>query len=460
MMNIKLSEPKLAFVCSALNVAKNQSVSTIDWNYPLNIVTLKYEPDVLSTFKDSTVLNMYDFLKGPEFEYPKVEHPVEEEGLTCVKVSEKPVYRYYKNGKYMKYQRFSSSGELVVADHFNDSRQRFKREEFTKSGHIHSLIYMNLENNQPKQQLYLRKNGTCYMTKWYKKDGEIEKIILFEDKDTISHVFYSEKELVFYFLKNLIKECSYLFMTCEVELYSLIRTLSSENAPFYKGFIEMNESIELTENEINDMDALCLPSLNRYNEVITKTGSRTSIYYVSEEPFIRKRFVRELMDNVSYNNRLTKMNVNLLNAKWQTKLHLKVSAAIYFEGDLPKQSAGRGRFYWKFKNRKTNKISTAPAQIREISNLEFTVNGLAALRTVLDIQSEIDIYLCAKWDNKYFEEHLNATEEVIDVSEHAGKGLRIKMAEENNYFIIKTADGLKRKIFKKMFASKKLRNDW
>ncbi|HDV0606614.1 TPA: hypothetical protein RHH99_003874, partial [Acinetobacter baumannii] len=124
MMSIK---PNLAFVCSALHIAKKQNVSTIDWNYPLNIVTFKYDPDVSSTFRDSSVLNMYDFLKGPESDASKVDHPVGEEGLTYVKTPEKPIYRYYKNGKYVKYQRFSSAGQLVVTDYFNDSRQRFKR---------------------------------------------------------------------------------------------------------------------------------------------------------------------------------------------------------------------------------------------------------------------------------------------------------------------------------------------
>lgn len=451
MMSIK---PNLAFVCSALHIAKKQNVSTIDWNYPLNIVTFKYDPDVSSTFRDSSVLNMYDFLKGPESDASKVDHPVGEEGLTYVKTPEKPIYRYYKNGKYVKYQRFSSAGQLVVTDYFNDSRQRFKREEYTKSGHVHSLIYMDLETNQPKQQLYLKKDGTCYMTKWYKKDGDIDKIFLFEGRDTIDKVFYSEKELVFYFLKSLINNSDYLFMMSEVEIYSLIRSLP-DTPSFYKGFIEVNQSIDNIEDEINNIDALCLPSMKRYNEVIAKTGPRISIYYVSEEPFIRKRFIRELVDNVPYNNNLIKMHANLSKAEWQPKLNLYVSAKIRFEGKLPKQSEGRGRFYWKLKNRKSNSVSTSAVKIHEVSSLEFAVSGLVSLRTVLDMPSDIDIYLCVEWDNKYFEEKLSVTEGKIDVSnEQASKGWRVKMTEENHHFTIKAAEGLKRKMFKRMSVLK------
>lgn len=50
---------------------------------------------------------MYDFLNVPQPDYSWIEHPIEEAGLTYIKVPEKPVYRYY--GKYVKYQRFSSS---------------------------------------------------------------------------------------------------------------------------------------------------------------------------------------------------------------------------------------------------------------------------------------------------------------------------------------------------------------
>lgn len=453
-MRIKIPEPKLAFVCSALNVAKKQNVSSIDWHYPLNIVTFKYEPDALSTYKESTVINMYDFLKGPEYDYSRIEHPVEEEGLTYVKAPEKPVYRYYENGKYVKYQRFSSSGELVVADYFNDSRQRFKREEYTKSGHVHSLIYMDLETNQPKQQLYLKKDGTCYMTKWYKKDGDIEKIIVFKDRDTIAKVFYSDKELVFYFLKSLINNSDYLLLMSEVKIYSLIRSLP-DTSPFYKGFIEVNQSIDNIEDEISNLDALCLSSLKRYDEVMAKVGPRISIYYVSEEPFIRKRFIRELIGNVPYNNNLIKMHANLLRAEWQPKLNLYVSAVIRFEGKLPKQSEGRGQFYWKLKNRKSNTVSTSPVKIHGISNLEFAVSGLVSLRSVLDMPSDIDFYLCVEWDNKYFEGKLSVTEGKIDVpNEKASKGWRVKMTEEKHHFMIKAAEGFKRKMFKRMSVLK------
>ncbi|MGG4418842.1 alpha-glucosyltransferase N-terminal domain-containing protein [Bacillus subtilis] len=452
MMSIKIPEPKLAFVCSALSVAKKQNVSTIDWNYPLNIVTFNYEPDALLTYKESTVINMYNFLKGPEPDYSRIEHPIEEEGLTYVKVPEKPIYRYYENGKYIKYQRFSSSGELVVADYFNNSRQRFKREEFTKSGHIHSLIYMNLENNQPKQQLYVKKDGTCYMSKWYKDDGEIEKIILF--KDTISQTFQSEKELILYFLKTLINDSNYLLMTSETVMYSLIRSLQSGAFRLFKGFIEVSESIDIVA-EVNDIDAFCLPSLKRYNDVITKTGPRKNIYYVSEEPFIRKRFIRELIDNVPFNNNLIKMRANLSKAEWQAKLNLRVSADVNFEGELPKQSAGRGRFYWKLKNRKNNGVYTFPAQLCEVSNKEFIINGHISLRSALNMQSNIDIYLCAEWDNKYFEEKLNVNEGQVDLKEQVSKGWRIKMAEEKNHLVIIAIEGLKRRVLNHLFASNK-----
>lgn len=93
---------------------------------------------------------MYSYFKGYEAQKDKIEHPVEQEGLTYIQEPNKPVYRYYHNGRYIKYQRFTASGELAVIDYFNENRQRFKREEYDSSGYVHSLMYMDLETNKPK----------------------------------------------------------------------------------------------------------------------------------------------------------------------------------------------------------------------------------------------------------------------------------------------------------------------
>lgn len=64
MMTMKVSTPKLAYVCSGLHAAKKFNINTIDWNYPMEIVTFNHEPNGPSSFKDAAVINMYSYFKG------------------------------------------------------------------------------------------------------------------------------------------------------------------------------------------------------------------------------------------------------------------------------------------------------------------------------------------------------------------------------------------------------------
>lgn len=101
--------------------------------------------------------------------------------------------------------------------------------------------------------------------------------------------------------------------------------------------------------EIGHLDAFVVPSLKRYHDIIKNTGPRTNIYYVSEEPFTRKRFVDKLIDQVPFNNQLKDMNVELLMAEWQSKSDLYLSAKVEFKGCIPPHSVGRHKMYWKLK---------------------------------------------------------------------------------------------------------------
>lgn len=48
---MKVSTPKLAYVCSGLHAAKKFNINTIDWNYPMEIVTFNHEPNGPSSLK-------------------------------------------------------------------------------------------------------------------------------------------------------------------------------------------------------------------------------------------------------------------------------------------------------------------------------------------------------------------------------------------------------------------------
>ncbi|WP_326220154.1 alpha-glucosyltransferase N-terminal domain-containing protein [Bacillus mojavensis] len=455
MMTIKVSHPKLAYVCSGLHSAKKNNINSIDWNYPMDIVTLNHEPNAPSFFKDATVINLYSFFKGPEPQKHKIEHQVEEEGLTHVQEQDKPIFRYYRDGRYIKYQRFTAAGALAVADYFNDNRQRFKREEYDESGYVHSLMYMDLETNKPKQHLFLRADGTCYMTKWYKHNGATEKIIIFDEKDSIESVLYSENELFHYFLSRLINETDYLLLTSEMKIYSMLKLVSAKYSTAYLGFIETNDILDNPEGEINYLDAFVVPSLARYNDTVERTGPRSNIYYVSEEPFARKRFVDKLIDQVPFNNKLKEMNVELLTAEWRSKSDLYLSAKAEFKGEVPAYSLGRNKMYWKLKNKKSGTECTSSALVNREIDLTFTVSGTLRIHSALDDLSTIELYLCSEWDNSFFAANVRVNDKKeIPLTEQNISGWRITLEEENSHLLIHTAEGFRRKLINRLFVKK------
>ncbi|MCY9028981.1 hypothetical protein MOE91_09175 [Bacillus inaquosorum] len=293
------------------------------------------------------------------------------------------------------------------------------------------------------------------MTKWYKNDESTEKIVIFDEKENIASVMYSENELSHYFLSRLINETEYLFLTSEVEIYTTLKSLSVEYSSMYLGFIETNEMLDSPEKEIGHLDAFVVPSLKRYHDTVEKTGPRTNIYYVSEEPFTRKRFVDKLIDQVPFNNELKDMNVELLTAEWQSKSDLYLSVKVEFKGDVPAHSLGRYNMYWKLKNKKSGTESTFNAKVSSEEELMFTVSGTLRVHSVLDQLSTIELYLCSEWDNSFFASSVRVTDtKEIPSLEQSISGWQMTLAEENNHLRVHTAEGFRRKLMKRLFAKK------
>ncbi|MCO4852881.1 alpha-glucosyltransferase N-terminal domain-containing protein [Bacillus vallismortis] len=454
-MTIKVSAPQLAYVCSGLHTAKKFNINTIDWNCQMEIVTLHHEPNGPSSFKDAAVMNMYSYFKGPEPQKVKIKHPIEQEGFTYIQEPNKPIYRYYDNGRYVKYQRFTATGELAVIDYFNENRQRFKREEYDLSGYVHSLLYMDLETNKPKQHLYLRKDGTCYMAKWYKNNGTTEKIIIFDEKDNIVKVLSSENELYYEFLSRLIKEKGYLFLTSEVGVYTVLKSLSAEYSSIYLGFMETDEILDNPEKEISYLHAFVVPSLKRYHDIIEKTGPRTTIYNVSEGSFTWKGFVDKLIDQVPFYNQLKDMHVKLSAAEWQSKSDLYLSVEVECKGGVPAHSVGRHHMYWKLKNKKSGTENTFNANVNSEEELIFTVSGTLHVLSVVDQLSALELYLCCEWDNSFFASSVVVTDpKKLPAAEQSMSGWRLKLEEEKNHLCVHTAEGFRRKLMKRLFAKK------
>ncbi|WP_028784050.1 glycosyltransferase [Thalassobacillus devorans] len=73
-------------------------------------------------------------------------------------------YRYFINGKYIKYKRFNEEGKLMYIDYFNDSRRRFKREEYAVSGQLTRVIEYEPESRKETFHHHVGKNGETFLT--------------------------------------------------------------------------------------------------------------------------------------------------------------------------------------------------------------------------------------------------------------------------------------------------------
>lgn len=133
----------------------------------------KLDPRVkVVNFFDDTASDVEGELKvGPETSDTK------EEGFYefLDKDQELPSYRYYKNGKYVKYKRFDNDGKLLFVDYMNETRNRTQRDEYDKEGFLVSSQFMDLNLNTPRLKSYYAKNGECYLSIWMdektKKEG-------------------------------------------------------------------------------------------------------------------------------------------------------------------------------------------------------------------------------------------------------------------------------------------------
>ncbi|MCM3029700.1 MULTISPECIES: glycosyltransferase [unclassified Niallia] len=126
---------------------------------------------VLNFFDDATSNVEGELKVGPE------SSEVKEEGFYefIDKDQELPSYRYYKNGKYVKYKRFDSDGKLLFVDYMNEARNRTQRDEYDKEGFLVCSQFMDLNSNIPRLKSYFARNGESYVSVWMdektKKEG-------------------------------------------------------------------------------------------------------------------------------------------------------------------------------------------------------------------------------------------------------------------------------------------------
>lgn len=169
----------------------------VECGYNVSILTYGYQPDfhkVISELLESSALdsrvnvkNFFDEKIGLAKSPRKLQRKIK---THCKRLYDKLVYnylpksktegRFYRNGKYVKFIKFRSSGFSQYIDYFNESRARARRVEYDYSYVRRKITYFDLVTNKPKLERFLDSSGRCKMTIWVNpRTSERQKTIIF-----------------------------------------------------------------------------------------------------------------------------------------------------------------------------------------------------------------------------------------------------------------------------------------
>jgi len=195
-------------------------------NYKKIIDTL-YNEGYLN--KRVKVLNMFEDAK-PFKNKKYVSHKIKEKGFVEFKdkKQKKQSFRYYKDGLYLKYKRFTEDGELMFIDYMDNSRQRTMREEYNHSGLVSRRRHMNKKINRPSLDQYFDDKMKCYLTTWVNPKTLEEKKYLYFNEQNLE--FDSLNDLRAMWLNNMLKNIDKpVLMIDKREIDNLMKDLKHNN---------------------------------------------------------------------------------------------------------------------------------------------------------------------------------------------------------------------------------------
>jgi glycosyltransferase involved in cell wall biosynthesis len=208
---------------------------------------------------------------------------------------DKKYARYFRDGLYIKYKKWSKSGLISHVDYFNENRVRVFREVFHKEGYISRKIYFDFVSNEPSQDLYYTKDGFCYLNKWYNhKNGNIQRIYLFNKFTNQVKEFKNNKEFHVYWLNELCREqlekpvliCDgvgsapkVLSMHSEVayRIYSI--HTNHLDSPYEYGSPIKQDHVTLLQN-VEQVDALIVLTESQKKDILKQFGDSGNVHVI------------------------------------------------------------------------------------------------------------------------------------------------------------------------------------
>ncbi|MCY7877789.1 glycosyltransferase [Bacillus spizizenii] len=200
----------------------NRSKMLVHNGYKSNLVTFDYNPyyeNITSELRrigkldpDVNILNVNDYYRdlntGGNIDpsYYENEAQIEQEGyfIQDSEYDTKQYIRYFKQGLYVKYKKWTEDGHLTHIDFFNENRQRVKREEFHKNKYKHREIGFDPTNNKMNHEKYFTPDGFCYLIRWYNSETEKQQqVFLFNRNSNKVLMFKNNAEFHTYWLNEI-----------------------------------------------------------------------------------------------------------------------------------------------------------------------------------------------------------------------------------------------------------------
>lgn len=168
---------------------------------------------------DAKFINIYDYIAGRDYQYKrKKQRTYKLKGYDIQEVKEGEIYRYFKNGEYVKYRKFDSESGALIFEDIMDlyNRKRKERLEYNDFGYLARKTIYKTDTLQISTQLYYDDKGKVYLEKWFKGGkSNPSKILLFQ-KDGIKE-FQTEKIFLRYALNLILTDNSNTF--CDARLF-------------------------------------------------------------------------------------------------------------------------------------------------------------------------------------------------------------------------------------------------
>jgi glycosyltransferase involved in cell wall biosynthesis len=275
-------------------------------NIPVTILTFNYNPNyetVIEKLKEKKIMtesinfiNLYDYFRKESFSYLNRENSISEEGLVYHGQGSN-IYRFFENGLYKMYKKTDEDGNLKIVHHFNENRYRYKTDEYDDKGYIHRTLFYDLFNpDAVRQTIFYRRNGSAYMTKWFKlveNENKVERIQIYDLNGEIIKVLDTDLQMQHYFLDILTENAENNFIIAEARATDPI-IMSYKNKKAYKIYMTHDVHLEKPRNfdspllkdnkqvfeNIDKPDAIVILTNKQKADIVARYGEKPNLFLI------------------------------------------------------------------------------------------------------------------------------------------------------------------------------------